>query len=105
MRALAGPLEQLQNTALRIGQLQVRVNHVAPCTARRYLPKHSRCKPIDQLLSLAAAHLVAGSEKGQFHVLQAEAKLPVEPEEFQESFKPFLMDVVFQWSKVRSSDA
>jgi hypothetical protein len=33
-------------------------------------------------------------------LLQAEAKLPVEPEEFQESFKPFLMDVIFQWSKV-----
>ena len=32
--------------------------------------------------------------------MQAEAKLPVEPEEFQESFKPFLMDVIFQWSKV-----
>jgi hypothetical protein len=33
-------------------------------------------------------------------LLQAEAKLPVEPGEFQESFKPFLMDVIFQWSKV-----
>lgn len=52
VRALAGPLEQLQNTALHIGQLQ------------------------------------------------AEAKLPVDPEAFQESFKPYLMDVVYNWSKV-----
>lgn len=36
-------------------------------------------------------------------MLQAEAKLPVDPDEFQEAFKPFLMDVTYQWSKVCAS--
>jgi superfamily II RNA helicase len=52
VRALARPLEQLQETAQAIGEIQ------------------------------------------------AEAKLPVDAGEFAESFKPYLMDVIYQWSKV-----
>ena len=32
--------------------------------------------------------------------VQAECKLPVVPDEYVESFKPDLMDVIFSWSKV-----
>ena len=55
MRALASPLEQLQETSQAIGEIQ------------------------------------------------AEAKLPVDPGEYVESFKPYLMDVIYQWSKVNLS--
>jgi len=32
--------------------------------------------------------------------VQSDCKLPVEADEFVESFKPTLMDVIFNWSKV-----
>ncbi len=51
MRALAGPLEQLQETAQAIGDIQ------------------------------------------------QEARLPVDAGAYTESFKPYLMDVIYQWSK------
>ena len=34
--------------------------------------------------------------------VQGECKLPVLADEFVESFKPTLMDVIFSWSKVRT---
>lgn len=32
--------------------------------------------------------------------VQQNCKLPIDPEEFAQSFKPDLMDVIYQWSKV-----
>jgi len=32
--------------------------------------------------------------------IQKECKLEVDVEEYAESFKPFLMDVIYSWSKV-----
>ncbi len=34
--------------------------------------------------------------------IQRECKLEVDTEQYVESFKSFLMDVIFAWSKVRS---
>ena len=35
--------------------------------------------------------------------VQRECKLEVDPDEYVESFKPFLMDVIYAWSKVSIS--
>lgn len=32
--------------------------------------------------------------------ISQECKLPVEPDEYMESFKPFSMDITYHWSKV-----
>lgn len=62
MRALAGPLEQLQNTALRIGQLQVQANHVGRC-APPAVTSPFCCKHIYHVILLAEAHLLNGSKR------------------------------------------
>ena len=37
--------------------------------------------------------------------VQRECKLEVNADEYVESFKPFLMDVIHAWSKVRSAES
>ena len=37
--------------------------------------------------------------------VQRECKLEVDADEYVESFKPFLMDVIHAWSKVRSDES
>lgn len=37
--------------------------------------------------------------------VQRECKLEVDPQEYVESFKPYLMDVIYAWSKVECLDA
>ena len=93
---LARPFWQAQLTAGRDRRLH-HLKQCRPCVGARSAARQAQIKlkqglaaPLGQLQ--ATARMIAE--------VQAECKLPVVPDEYVESFKPDLMDVIYAWSKV-----